>query len=119
MILHRARVSLARTCSLQLLCFRRKMEHLFHGGGIFLSPSVSLWSECMQLIGYTRLPAVPQVTNSPSGSLVLIRIQRWLKICDFGKSLMAHSPWSSFKQNRLRNDKRNLLKKAILYSSTH
>lgn len=76
MILHRARISLARTCSLQLLYFRRKMEHLFHGGGIFLSPSVSLWSECMRLIGYTRLPAVPQVTNSPSGSLVLIRSEK-------------------------------------------
>ena len=95
MILHRACVSPAHTCRLRLLHFHHKMKYLFRGGGIFLSSGISLWSEWMQLIWYTRLPPVPQVT----GSLVLIRGERtqlWVKICDFGKSLHGSQPMVFF-----------------------
>ena len=76
MLLHRARVSPARTCRLQLLCFPHKPKHLFQRGGMFLSSSVSLWSDPVQLIWYARLPTVPQVTNGPQGSLVLIKSEK-------------------------------------------
>lgn len=82
-ILHKARVSPARTC--RLFCFSRKPKHLFQRGGKFLSSQVSLWSDLRCLIGSRRLPALlPRVTTGPQGSLGPIKSE---KDATLGKNL--------------------------------